>query len=94
MNDAEREAETQAEGEEAPCRELDVGLDPGSPGSRPAWAEGGAKPLSHPGCPKEHFHELVCATISADSQKWFYRIIFENGIARCSVPFVSESRCT
>ena len=33
----EREAETQAEGEEkqAPCREPDVGLDPGTPGSRP-----------------------------------------------------------
>ena len=29
-----REAETQAEGEaEAPCREHDVELDPGSPGS-------------------------------------------------------------
>ena len=36
MRDREREAETQAEGEkQAPCREPDVGLDPGSPGSRP-----------------------------------------------------------
>ena len=34
----EREAETQAEGEgekQAPCREPDAGLDPGSPGSHP-----------------------------------------------------------
>ena len=34
----EKEAETQAEGEgekQAPCREPDVGLDPGSPGSYP-----------------------------------------------------------
>ena len=31
----EREAETQAEEKQAPCRELDVDLDPGSPGSRP-----------------------------------------------------------
>ena len=30
----DRETETQAEGE-APCREPDVGLDPGSAGSRP-----------------------------------------------------------
>ena len=30
----EREAETQAEGEAGSCREPDVGLDPGSPGSR------------------------------------------------------------
>ena len=31
----EREAETQAEEKQASCREPDVGLDPGSPGSRP-----------------------------------------------------------
>ena len=31
----EREAETQAEGEAGSLREPDVGLDPGSPGSRP-----------------------------------------------------------
>ena len=36
MRDTEREAETQAEGgEQAPCKEPDVGLDPGNPGSRP-----------------------------------------------------------
>ena len=33
----EREAETQAE---APCKEPDVGLDPGSPGSRPKLKAG------------------------------------------------------
>ena len=35
MSNAEREAETQAEGEggkQGPCREPDVGLDPWSPG--------------------------------------------------------------
>ena len=31
----EREAETQAEEKQAPCREPDVGLHPGSPGSGP-----------------------------------------------------------
>ena len=30
-----RGAETQAEGEAAPCRESDLGLDPGSSGSGP-----------------------------------------------------------
>ena len=37
MKDRERGTETQAEGEEkqAPCREPDVGLGPGSPGSCP-----------------------------------------------------------
>ena len=41
----EREAETQAEGEAGSMhREPDVGLDPGSPGSRPG-PKAGAKPL-------------------------------------------------
>ena len=30
-----REVEKQAEGKQAPCREPDAGLDPGTPGSRP-----------------------------------------------------------
>ena len=43
----ERGAETQ---KQAPWRKPDVGLDPWSP-----WAKGGAKPLSHPGCPPIKF---------------------------------------
>ena len=35
---------------QAPCREPDVGLDPGSPGSG-SGPKAGAKPLSHPGIP-------------------------------------------
>ena len=31
----EREAETRQREKQAPCREQDMGLDPGSPGSRP-----------------------------------------------------------
>ena len=48
----EGEAETQAEGEAAPCREPDVGLDPRTPGSRPE-PKAGAKSLSHPGIPRK-----------------------------------------
>ena len=44
----DREAETQVEGEQAPCREPDVGLDPGSPESGPGW-KADAQPLS-PSC--------------------------------------------
>ena len=33
MRDIEREAETQAEGAVAPCRDFDVVHDPGTPGS-------------------------------------------------------------
>ena len=51
MRDTEKEAETQAEREkQAPCRESDLGLNPGSPGSRPG-PKAGAKLLSHPRIP-------------------------------------------
>ena len=51
LGDTEREAETQAEGEAGSMhREPDVGLDPGSPGSRPG-PEAGAQLLCHPGIP-------------------------------------------
>ena len=46
----EREAETQAEGEAGSMQEANVGLDSGTPGSRPG-PKAGAKPLSHPGIP-------------------------------------------
>ena len=46
MRDIEREAETQRE-KQAPRREPNMGLQQGIP----PWAEGGAKPLSHRGCP-------------------------------------------
>ena len=36
---------------QAPCREPDVGLDPGSPGSR-SGLKVGAKALRHPGVPQ------------------------------------------
>ena len=63
MRDTEIEGERQGHRQkekQPPCREPDVGLDPGSPGSgrgtpfrvsriRP-WAEAGTKPLSHRSC--------------------------------------------
>ena len=48
----QRETETQAEGEEAPCGEPDVGLDYGTPESRPG-RKAGAKPLGYPRIPKK-----------------------------------------
>ena len=54
VTEREREAETQAEGEAGSMhQEPDVGLDPGSPGSRPG-PKAGAKPLRHPGIPKSN----------------------------------------
>ena len=51
MTEREREGERDRRREkQAPCREPDVGLDPGTPRSRPG-PKAGAKPLSHPGIP-------------------------------------------
>ena len=49
MRDREREAETQSK-KQAPCREPDVGIDPGTPESGPGL-KAGAQLLSHPGIP-------------------------------------------
>ena len=45
----EREAETQAEGEEGALQGARCGTRSRDPRVMP-WAKGGAKPLSHPGC--------------------------------------------
>ena len=50
MRDTEREAETQAEGEEAPCREPDVGLHPRISRSQPK-PKADAQSLSQPSAP-------------------------------------------
>ena len=52
MIDIEREKEQRHRQREkqAPCREPDAGLDPGSPGSCPE-PKADAQPLSHPGVP-------------------------------------------
>ena len=49
QTERERQSHRQRE-KQAPCREPDVGLNPGSPGSHPAL-KAGAKVLSHLGCP-------------------------------------------
>ena len=50
MRHRERQRYRQKE-KQAPCREPDMGLDPGSPGPGPGLKVG-TKPLSHLGCPK------------------------------------------
>ena len=52
MRDIEKERQRHRQREkQAPCRESDAGLDPGTPGSR-LGPKAGAKPLSHAGCPE------------------------------------------
>ena len=51
MRDTERETQRHRQRKkQAPCREPDVGLNPGTPGSRPE-PKADAQPLSHPGVP-------------------------------------------
>ena len=53
MRDTQRERERQGHRQkekQAPCREPDVGLDPGTPGSRPEL-KADAQPLHHSGIP-------------------------------------------
>ena len=50
MRSTERETQAETQAEAALCREPDVGLDPGSPGSHPGLKTG-TKPLSHPRIP-------------------------------------------
>ena len=51
MRDRERERQRHRQREkQAPCKEPDVGLDPGTPGSCPE-SKADAQPLSHPGIP-------------------------------------------
>ena len=54
MRDREREGQRHRQREkQAPCREPDMGLDPGSPGSHPE-PKADAQLLSHPGVPKHN----------------------------------------
>ena len=50
MRDTEKEAETQAEGEAGSMQGAQRGTRSQVSTIMP-WAKGGAKPLSHPGCP-------------------------------------------
>ena len=54
MRDTHRKAETQAEGEAGSTQGARCGTRSRVPGVMP-WAEGGAGPLSHPGCPDTKF---------------------------------------
>ena len=58
MHERERQRHRQRE-KQAPCREPDMGLHPGTPGSRPG-PKAGAKPPSHPGIPISLFLKILC----------------------------------
>ena len=61
MIDIERERQRHRQRErekQAPCREPNAGLDPGTPGSHPG-PKAGAKPLSHPGIPSLIFSIII-----------------------------------
>ena len=63
MRDTERERRRQ---KQAPCREPDAGLDPGTPGSCPEL-KADAKRLSHPGVPTQGYSENAASLSTAFS---------------------------
>ena len=76
MKDTKRERQRHRQREkQAPCRELDVGLDPGSPGSQPGL-KAGAKPLSHLGCPNAHCFKAIPVTTHLLSFHFRNRIVW------------------
>ena len=83
MRDTERERERERQRhrqreKQDPCREPKVGLDPGSPGSRPEL-KAGAKPLGHPGIPKVLYHFVTRPRVVNTSVKQFS--IWKTGLA-------------
>ena len=66
MRDTQRERQRHRQREkQAPCREPNVGLDPGTPGPRPR-PKAGAKPLSHPGIPNFILFNVVVFTFKTN----------------------------
>ena len=65
MRDTERERQRE---KQAPCREPDVGLDPGTPGSRPGL-KAGVQLLSNPGIPKVIIYKQSTMTDFQHSEK-------------------------
>ena len=64
----QRERERQRK-KQAPCREPDEGLDPGSPRPRP-WLKAGAKPLSHAGIPLPNMFLMTIKELDLTRITW------------------------
>ena len=75
----DREAKTQAEEKQAPCREADTRLDPRTPGSHPV-PKAETQPLSHPGAPRFAFwKDLACEwSLMEGYPEWISRLKSEN----------------
>ena len=83
MRDTEREGQRHRQREkQAPCRDPDVGLDPGTPGSCPE-PKAGTKLLSHPGIPSAPFFTDIGTSLREG--RWP-----ENGTAR-PIDFTSSA---
>ena len=73
MIDIERDRQRHRRREkQAPWQEPNVGLHPGTPGSRPG-PKAGAKPLSHPGIPQvfAEFNESLDITGKDSPHIWY-----------------------
>ena len=87
IHERHRERETERErqrhrqrGKQAPWREPEVGLDPGSPGSHPG-PKADTKPLSHPGIPSSRILMDSCLTFRSFIH---FECIFVSGVREWS----------
>ena len=69
MRDTERDTLRE---KQAPCREPDAGLNPGTPGSLPE-PKAGTQPLNHPGVPCEEIKKK-----SGRNKKSSRKIMYQN----------------
>ena len=67
MRDTERGAQTQAEGEAGSMQGARCGTQSRVSRITP-WAEGGTKPLSHPGCPEDNLRNFVSGSNFREKQ--------------------------
>ena len=66
MRDTQTEARHKQREKQDPCREANVGLDPGTPGSRPE-PKADAQPLSHPDALKMQFQYILLSQTSTEN---------------------------
>ena len=71
MRHTQRDRDRQKE-KQAPCRESDVGLHPGTPGSRPGL-KAATQPLSHPGIPVDVV-QILALTFETLGSLFIYKI--------------------
>ena len=81
------------EEKQAPCREPDVGLDPGTPGSLPE-PKADSQPLSHPGIPNIMISKKYVFGQADDQNAWSLSMVSGSQILKpLEFPAIRMVRC-